>query len=129
MKKIIFALLLITSAAFSYSKSTEETIKKALLLYQAMHSGNYTIVCTGSSVTNKMHRLEIKIIAAGNTFNGSLQFPVQKINEKKNHVNFLIGNISGVQYGRVLIYGITVNAGFFIQENNSLICAGIGIVF
>lgn len=130
MKKLytIIILVLFTLSIFALSDQAKNTIRESLRLYEAMHSGNYTIKCITSKVTNNQHILKIEITAASNNFRGQLSFPVQKQKQVgRNTISLTAGNLFGLQYSRGITGPLSIITGIGLYNENKLFYLGIGL--
>lgn len=128
MKKILLfwiIFMFIFTSLVAISVQSENTIRKALKMYKAMHLGNYKIKCTGTSISNNMNILHIEILVLSNRFKSEISFPIQKQKDKKNSISFLLGQIYGIQYSRKLLQNIGIIGGISFLEKEQLFYTGV----
>lgn len=129
---LFFALFSIQSAAATFTPEEEEYIRKAVTFYRDFHAGNYRLVITSTSISNKMVIAKVAIICAGEIHSGTLQFPAtyEKYLSYNNFLHIGAGNMLLASYSLRMFGRYYLTTALAADYSGKLfLSGGIGIGF
>lgn len=115
MKKIFIFFLLMFSSLLPAETFTPEEIaymRKAVNFYRDFHNGNYRLVVTKTTLSNKMVVADVAIICAGEIHKGRMQYPAvyEKYITYNNFFRVGGGSIFKAGYSRRIISRFFIGA-------------------
>ena len=129
--KLFFQILFLIGITFIGVQAKEDggedaLITRALTLYRDMHAGRYTLKVKSSSVSNNQNILITEIKAAGMTFPGRMEIPIQEVNQDKNIFTVNAGLLFSAEYSRRIFGNFWLHAGAGWITEKPLLWGGIG---